>query len=131
MTFLNDDVLGHKTLAKVTPLVYRSSLDNELIHGWYVTPPDFDPTRRYPLILEIHGGPHSAYGNFFSAEIQLLAASGYIVFYDKDLNILDTIKKNRVYRGLKSNVPYGTHYIKITDRYTLINIKRGLSITIK
>jgi len=55
----------------------------------------------------------------------------YIVFYDKDLNILDTIKKNRVYRGLKSNVPYGTHYIKITDRYTLINIKRGLSITIK
>ncbi|MBT3426655.1 MAG: S9 family peptidase [Gammaproteobacteria bacterium] len=82
MTSLNEDVLGHKTLAKVTPVTYLSSLDNQVIHGWYLTPPDFDPTQKYPLILEIHGGPHSAYGNFFSAELQLLAAQGYIVFYD-------------------------------------------------
>jgi len=82
VTALNEDVLGHKSLAKVTPLTYFSSLDNEVIHGWYVTPPGFDPTRKYPLILEIHGGPHSAYGDFFSAEVQLMAAQGYIVFYD-------------------------------------------------
>jgi dipeptidyl aminopeptidase/acylaminoacyl peptidase len=82
MTSLNEDVLGHKTLAKVTPLTYLSSLDNQVIQGWYLTPPDFDPTQKYPLILEIHGGPHSAYGDFFSAELQLMAAQGYIVFYD-------------------------------------------------
>ena len=106
MTFLNDDVLAHKTLAEVLPLDYRSSLDNELIHGWYVTPPDFDPTRRYPLILEIHGGPHSAYGNFFSAEIQLLAASGYIVFYDN-------------YRGSTS---YGARFAGLLqDKYASVD----------
>ena len=55
----------------------------------------------------------------------------YIVFYDKHLNVLKIIKKNRIYRGLYTTIPDGTEYIKITDLYTLINIKRGLSIIIK
>ena len=55
----------------------------------------------------------------------------YIVFYDKHLNILKVIKKDRMYRGYKATVPRGTKYIKITDLYTLLNIKRGLSIIIK
>jgi dipeptidyl aminopeptidase/acylaminoacyl peptidase len=46
-----------------------------------VTPPDFDPARKYPLILEIHGGPFSAYGPNFSTDDQLYAAAGYIVLY--------------------------------------------------
>ncbi|MDA0708293.1 MAG: prolyl oligopeptidase family serine peptidase, partial [Proteobacteria bacterium] len=46
------------------------------------TPPDFDPTKKYPLLLEIHGGPSLAYGPNFSAEIQRFAAEGYVVFYD-------------------------------------------------
>jgi len=55
----------------------------------------------------------------------------YIVFFDKDLNILEVIKKNKKYKGLKVDVPSGTKYIKITDRYNLINIKRGLSIIVR
>ena len=46
-----------------------------------MTPPGFDAQKRYPLILEIHGGPHAAYGPNFSAEAQLFAAQGYVVLY--------------------------------------------------
>jgi dipeptidyl aminopeptidase/acylaminoacyl peptidase len=46
-----------------------------------VHPPDFDPSRQYPLLLEIHGGPISNYGDRFSAEVQLYATAGYIVVY--------------------------------------------------
>lgn len=46
-----------------------------------VTPPDFDPQKRYPLLLEIHGGPFANYGPRFAAELQLFAAAGYVVLY--------------------------------------------------
>lgn len=82
LTALNDDLLNNRTLGKVTEVIYESSFDGEEIQGWYMTPPDFDPNESYPLILEIHGGPHLAYGPNFSAEMQLMAADGYIVFYD-------------------------------------------------
>ena len=82
LTQLNDDILGHKTLGKVHEINYKSSFDGEPIQGWYITPPNFDPTKKYPLILEIHGGPHLAYGPHFSAELQRFAAQGYVVFYD-------------------------------------------------
>jgi hypothetical protein len=52
----------------------------------------------------------------------------YIVFFDKDLNILKVIKKDRIYKGFKAKAPSGTKYVKISDTYNLINIKRGLSI---
>ncbi len=55
----------------------------------------------------------------------------HIVFFDSHLNVLKVIKKDRIYKGYKTNVPRETKYIKITDLYTLINIKRGLSIIIK
>ena len=82
LTTLNEDALGDKKLGEVNEFTYRSSLDDVEIHGWYVTPPDFDPTKKYPLILEIHGGPHAAYGPTFALEIQRFAAEGYVVFYD-------------------------------------------------
>lgn len=82
VTKLNEDVLGHKTLGKVEEIVYKSSIDGEEIQGWYILPPDFDPTKKYPLILEIHGGPHLSYGPHFTAELQRFAAEGYVVFYD-------------------------------------------------
>jgi len=82
LTQLNEDLLGHKSLGQVHEIVYDSSIDGEEIQGWYLTPPDYDPTQSYPLILEIHGGPHSAYGPHFSAEMQLMAAAGYIVFFN-------------------------------------------------
>jgi acylaminoacyl-peptidase len=82
LTQLNEDVLAHKNLGKVTEINYKSSFDGEPIQGWYLTPPNFDPKKKYPLILEIHGGPHLAYGPHFSAELQRFAAQGYVVFYD-------------------------------------------------
>ena len=51
------------------------------IHGWIITPPDFDPDKKYPLILEIHGGPYANYGSRFSPELQLMASEGYVVLY--------------------------------------------------
>lgn len=82
LTTLNEDLLAHKTLGKVHEINYKSSFDGESIQGWYITPPNFDPTKKYPLLLEIHGGPHLAYGPHFSAELQRYAAEGYVVFYD-------------------------------------------------
>ncbi|MDZ7265641.1 MAG: S9 family peptidase [candidate division KSB1 bacterium] len=51
------------------------------IEGWYITPPQFDPAQKYPMILNIHGGPQLMYANQFDFEFQLTAANGYIVFY--------------------------------------------------
>lgn len=82
LTALNEDLLGHKKLAQVHEIKYKSSFDAEEIQGWYMTPPDFDPAKKYPLLLEIHGGPHLAYGPQWSAEMQRYAKEGYVVFYD-------------------------------------------------
>jgi len=82
LTALNEDALGAKTLGEVNEIVYTSSVGDVEIQGWYVTPPDFDPSKKYPLVLEIHGGPHAAYGPHFSLEIQRYAAEGYVVFYN-------------------------------------------------
>ncbi|MEM1396961.1 MAG: S9 family peptidase, partial [Pseudomonadota bacterium] len=82
LTSLNEDLLATKTLGKINEIVYKSSVDGSEIQGWYITPPDFDPSKKYPLILEIHGGPHLAYGPTFALELQRFAAEGYVVFYD-------------------------------------------------
>ena len=81
ITDLNDDLLDRRALGQVEEIRYTSSKDGREIHGWVVTPPNFDPDRTYPLMVEIHGGPISNYGPNFSAEIQLYAADGYVVFY--------------------------------------------------
>lgn len=82
LTALNDDLLAHRDLGELTSFNYASSLDGREIQGWILTPPGYEAGRTYPLILEIHGGPHLAYGPHFSAELQLLAAAGYVVVYD-------------------------------------------------
>ncbi|TNE59192.1 MAG: S9 family peptidase, partial [Sphingomonadales bacterium] len=74
--------LAHRDLGDVHRITYASSHDGTEIEGWYVTPPGFDPAKKYPLMLEIHGGPHLSYGPHFSAEIQRYVAEGYVVFYD-------------------------------------------------
>ncbi|MBL4602271.1 MAG: S9 family peptidase [Emcibacteraceae bacterium] len=82
LTNLNDDFLSHKDLGEVHEIIYKSSHDGQEIQGWYLTPPNFDPSKKYPLILEIHGGPGLAYGPGFSAEFQRFVAEGYVVFFD-------------------------------------------------
>jgi dipeptidyl aminopeptidase/acylaminoacyl peptidase len=57
------------------------SFDGKRIQGWIQKPPDFDPKKKYPLILDIHGGPHAAYGWVFDHEFQWMAARGYVVLY--------------------------------------------------
>ena len=80
LTHLNGN-LGSKAMALVQKLPVVSSLDRRPIDAWMVTPPDFDPARKYPMILEIHGGPYAAYGPQFSTDDQLYAAAGYVVVY--------------------------------------------------
>jgi dipeptidyl aminopeptidase/acylaminoacyl peptidase len=64
-----------------TKEVMFTSFDGTEVQGFLVTPPDFKPGRKYPAILEIHGGPRVQYAYTFFHEMQLLAASGYVVFY--------------------------------------------------
>ena len=81
LTNLNQDLFAARTLARVEPLAVTSSFDKTPIDAWLVTPPNFDPSKKYPLILEIHGGPFAAYGPAFSTDDQLYAAAGYMVVY--------------------------------------------------
>ncbi len=81
LTALNDDLFAHKVLGDVEEIWYESSFDSRRIQGWIVKPPGFDPNTKYPLILEIHGGPFANYGDRFAAELQLYAAAGYVVLY--------------------------------------------------
>lgn len=81
LTRLNDDLLARRELAEVEALEIASSFDGRPIQAWVAKPPGFDPARRYPLILEIHGGPFANYGPRFSAEVQLYAAAGFVVLY--------------------------------------------------
>lgn len=77
----NADVLDGVWLSEAEQVLWASPHDGRQIEGWALYPPDFDPTEEYPMILEIHGGPFSAYGPVFSAEFQLMAAAGYVVLY--------------------------------------------------
>ena len=81
LTALNDDLFGNKTLGEVRALTWKSSKDKREIQGWVITPPDYDAAKKYPLILEIHGGPFAAYGPNYASELQLYAAAGYMVLY--------------------------------------------------
>jgi dipeptidyl aminopeptidase/acylaminoacyl peptidase len=81
LTTVNEDLIGNRKLGQVEEIWYTSSKDNRKIQGWIIKPPDFDPAKKYPLILEIHGGPFADYGDRFDLEKQLMAASGYVVLY--------------------------------------------------
>ncbi|MDB5494348.1 MAG: peptidase prolyl oligopeptidase active site region [Phenylobacterium sp.] len=81
LTRLNEDLFAGKALARVEAMPVTSSYDKKPVDAWMVTPPNFDPARRYPLILEIHGGPFDAYGALFASDDQLYAAAGYVVVY--------------------------------------------------
>ena len=81
ITSVNDDVFSYREIGEVEELWWKSSFDDLDIQGWVVTPPNFDPNKKYPMILEIHGGPFAMYGNSFSYEVQQYAAAGYVVLY--------------------------------------------------
>ncbi len=77
---INDELFSQLKLSEPEEFWY-SSFDGKKIHGWILKPPDFDSSKKYPLILEIHGGPHTEYGEAFFHEFQWMAAKGYVVLY--------------------------------------------------
>lgn len=80
ITDLNRKLWSQLNLTPPEELNY-TSFDGKRIQGWIQKPPDFDPNKKYPLILNIHGGPHAAYGWVFDHEFQWMAARGYVVLY--------------------------------------------------
>lgn len=80
ITHVNDDLLADMRLGAVEE-IWLESLDGFRIQGWIVKPPDFDASRTYPLVLSIHGGPHSMYDVGFDYSFQHFASRGYVVLY--------------------------------------------------
>jgi dipeptidyl aminopeptidase/acylaminoacyl peptidase len=80
LTRVNDDLFSKLDLGAIEEFWY-TSFDGKKVQAWLQKPPGFDPAKKYPMILEIHGGPHSAYGYTFTHEFHWMAAKGYLVLY--------------------------------------------------
>jgi len=80
LTHSNEELFGQLNLTEPEEIHYKS-FDGKSIQAWLQKPPGFDPAKKYPLILNIHGGPHAAYGFIFEHEFQWMAAKGYVVLY--------------------------------------------------
>ena len=80
LTHINDELFSKLNLTEPEE-IWHNSFDGKKIQAWVQKPPDFDPNKKYPLILNIHGGPHAAYGFIFDHEFQWMAAKGYVVLY--------------------------------------------------
>jgi dipeptidyl aminopeptidase/acylaminoacyl peptidase len=76
----NAEFLSELALARIEERWFEAP-DGRRLQGWVVTPPALDPAKRYPMVLEIHGGPHAAYGFGFFHEFHVLAGAGYVVLY--------------------------------------------------
>lgn len=81
LTQLNDDFIARVNTGAAESFTVKSKVDGLPIQGWVVYPPGFDASKKYPLMLEIHGGPVANYGPRFAAEMQLYASAGYVVVY--------------------------------------------------
>ncbi len=81
LTSLNDSWLANYYLAEPQTIKVPSLDGTCEIEGWILLPPGFDKSKKYPLVLQIHGGPHTAYGHSFNLEFQTLAGQGQVVLY--------------------------------------------------
>jgi dipeptidyl aminopeptidase/acylaminoacyl peptidase len=81
LTRVNEAFLSTVAVAEPEEFRVPSHADGQDIQGWILKPPGFDSSRKYPLILQIHGGPHGMYANAMMHEFQLMAARGYVVLY--------------------------------------------------
>ncbi|HTB11571.1 MAG TPA: S9 family peptidase [Bryobacteraceae bacterium] len=80
LTQVNESLLSQYQLGPVEELTF-DSFDGKNMQGWIIKPPNFDPSKKYPFILDIHGGPHAMDGVSFKHEFQIQAAHGYVVLY--------------------------------------------------
>jgi len=81
LTANNAELMREKPPGAVEELTWTSPKDGLAIQGWVVKPPGFDPSHRYPVILEIHGGPFANYGDRYDYSKQVWATKGYLVLY--------------------------------------------------
>src|SRR5437764_2481870 len=80
LTDVNKELFSKLNLTEPEEISYKS-FDGKMIQAWVQKPPDFNAAKKYPLILNIHGGPHGAYGYIFEHEFQWMAAKGYVVLF--------------------------------------------------
>jgi dipeptidyl aminopeptidase/acylaminoacyl peptidase len=80
LTDINRELFSQLNLTAPEEIWY-SSFDGKKIQTWVQKPPDFQEGKKYPLILNIHGGPHAGYGHTFDHEFHWMAAKGYVVLY--------------------------------------------------
>ena len=80
LTRVNENLFRARDLGEIEEVWFKGAAGNDL-QGWILKPPCFDRFRKYPSILEIHGGPRVQYGNFFMHEFYYLAAHGYVVYF--------------------------------------------------
>lgn len=80
LTSVNSDLLTDKSLGSHEEFWYEAS-DGNRAHGWIVKPPNFDPDKKYPLLMEIHGGPFGMYVGRFNFQYQVFASNGFVVLY--------------------------------------------------
>ncbi len=79
-TDVNAWLLAERWLSTPQEVRYTRA-DGVRIQGWVMHPPDFAPDHKYPLVVEVHGGPHAMWGNTFWHEFQVIAGRGYVVFF--------------------------------------------------
>lgn len=80
LTKHNQSLLSNLDLGIIDEVWFKGPDDNDL-QGWILKPPGFDPSKKYPSIMEIHGGPLTQYGNFFMHEFYYLASKGFVVYF--------------------------------------------------
>ena len=80
LTDVNKDIFYNVEFGEVEEITYKS-VDEKHVQGWIVKPPNFDSNKKYPLVLRIHGGPHSMYHVGFNYNFQLHAAQDQVVLY--------------------------------------------------
>ena len=122
ITNLNEDVLAHRVLGETEEVWYTSSFDGRKIQGWIVKPPFYDASKKYPLLVENHGGPILNYGDRFTAEIQLYAADGYVVFYP---NPRGSTSYGEEFANLLYNSYPGQDYNDVMDGVDLL-VQKGI-----
>ena len=98
LTEFNELILGEYNLGKTHEVNYQAP-DGTPIQGWYITPPDFDENKTYPLILIIHGGPHAMYRPAFNYSWHQFASDGYVVLFTNP----------------RGSTGYGTEFANVID----------------
>ena len=109
VSHFNDAALEGRYLARPEPLTVQSR--GWEIGGWVLKPRDFDPEKKYPAVLDVHGGPKTVYGPVFYHEMQVWASLGYFVLF---CNPMGSDGRDNVFMDIRGH--YGdTDYVNLMD----------------